>query len=55
MGLFTVLRNTAFALSYRDNVYTRPVTKLTATFRMLCIARYILVYGKYLKKSMRKM
>lgn len=49
-----ILRNAAFVLSYRDNVYTRPVTKLMAMFRMLCIVRYILVYGKYLKKSMRK-
>jgi len=42
-------------LLYKDNVYTRPVTELTATFRMLRTARYTLVYGKYLEKSMRKM
>lgn len=49
-----ILRNAALALLYRDNVYTRPVIKLTAIFWMLRIVRYIFVYGKYLKKSIRK-
>lgn len=28
---FSSLGNAAFALSYRDNVYTKPVTKVMAT------------------------